>query len=549
LADLQTRVARALAQAEGPDRSVDWEGVFARALQAGFIPGGRINAQAGALGHGMLINCFVQPAQIAGETTPVSRAIELALATLALGGGVGYDFSPLSTQPGQPSGPLEAMRALDRACEKLFENQCRRCAQMAVLRCDHPEVLDFIRAKHQGGLKNFNTSVAITDAFMQAVCSDAPQARAIWAEITHAAFHHGEPGVLFIDRLNQENTLGWCETLCATNPCGEQPLPEFGACDLGSINLTRFVEAPFTARARFNFAAFSTLIPVAVRMLDNVLDLTRWPLPQHAQESLAKRRIGLGFTGLADTLIMLGLHYGSPAARRLVAKICKRLRDTAFMASVRLARERGPFPAFEAGPYLAEQGFAARLPAGLRQAIRRHGIRNGHLLAIAPAGSISLAFADNVANGIEPVFAWRQARVVRMAGGGTHTFEAENFAWRLYRHLGGNPSTLPSAFVTAPELDGAAHLEMVAAAAPFIDAGISKTVNLPPEARCESADTLFKMAWRLGLKGVTCFPARAALGAPLSAIKVGTASRGVGAFPSDTLGAAKPEYPFIRRPL
>ena len=401
---------------------------------------------------------------------------------------------------------------------------------MAVLRCDHPEILDFIHAKDHGGLANFNMSVAVTDAFMRAQLADerialttpgrdallaTTPAQAIWREIIKSAHDCGEPGVLFVDSINRDNNLGWCEQIGATNPCGEQPLPEFGACVLGSLNLTRFVLAPFSAEARFDWAGFARVAGVAVRMLDNVLSLTPWPLPQHETEALAKRRIGLGITGLADALLMLGLEYGSTVACSWTRRVARVLRNRAYLASVNLARERGAFELLKVDEYLAPGRFASRLPIGVRRAIRTWGIRNSHLLAIAPTGSISLAFADNVANGIEPVFAWRHVRRMRMRDGSSADFDAENFAWRLYRHMGGDENHLPPWFVTAETLPLHAHLNMLAAVAPFVDAGISKTVNLHAGTGVDEVEKLFVDAWRLGLKGLTCFPQRSALGAVL----------------------------------
>ena len=530
--DVLRRVADALAKAEQTDQQDGWADAFFAAQVAGFIPGGRINANAGLGGRATLINCFVQPCSLGGDG--VDAAIGHALTTLALGGGVGYDFSSIapSSTSGAP-GPVETIRRFDRACGRLAESQCRRCAQMAVLRCDHPDILDFIHAKDQGGLGNFNMSVAVTDAFMRSVLADerialtmpgrdwasasaTASARAIWREMIHSAHRYGEPGMLFVDAINRDNNLGWCEQIGATNPCGEQPLPDFGACVLGSMNLTRFVLAPFSARARFDWAGFGRVVGVAVRMLDNVLSLTRWPLPQHKTEARAKRRIGLGMTGLADALLMMGLEYGSEIACSWTRSVARVLRNRAYLASVKLARERGAFELLKVDEYLAPGRFASRLPIGLQRAIRRWGIRNSHLLAIAPTGSISLAFADNGANGIEPVFAWCHVRRVRMRDGSSADFDVENFAWRLYRHLGGDVGRLPPWFVTAGTLPIHAHLKMLAAVAPFVDAGISKTVNLPPDTRVDEVEKLFVDAWRLGLKGLTCFPQGSALGAVLS---------------------------------
>lgn len=525
--DVQWRVADALGQCESEARRDYWVEAFFRAQAAGFIAGGRINAHAGIKDSATLVNCFVQPCTT--QAGGVNEALGMALATLAAGGGVGYDFSAIGgSGPDGESGPVAAIRRFDLACGKLASDHHRRCAQMAVLRCDHPDILAFIAAKARGGLTNFNTSVALTDAFMEAVVSGGQvaigghagqtlAAREIWRELVAAACARGEPGVLFVNTINRDNNLGGCETIAATNPCGEQPLPEFGACVLGSVNLARFVKDAFRASAWFDWGGFAEVVAVATRMLDNVLDLTHWPLSQQRDEAMTKRRIGLGITGLADALLMLGLDYGEPRGRQMARQVVRVMRNRAYLASVKLAMERGAFAALDVRQYLAPKRFASRLPSRLQQLIRRVGIRNSHLLAIAPTGSISLAFADNVSNGIEPVFAWQQQRRMRLGNNGVAQFDAENFAWRLYRHMGGDVTRLPASFVTAATLPLRAHLDMLAALAPLVDAGISKTVNLPPGTGEEEVEALFIGAWRAGVKGLTCFPARSPLGAVLKA--------------------------------
>ncbi|MEY3201681.1 MAG: hypothetical protein RIR70_1231 [Pseudomonadota bacterium] len=504
--DVARRVARFLAGVEDAPSRGGWEAVFFAAQMAGFIPGGRINANAGVGKAPMLVNCFVQPA------APPERGLALACRTLGMGGGVGYDFSGMVA-------PVAAIGQFNAACAGLKTIGCRRCAQMAVLRCDHPEILDFIHAKDAGGLTNFNLSVAITDDFMQAVMAghgtgSSPCPATIWREIVASALKHGEPGVLFIDTINRDNNLFACEKIAATNPCGEQPLPDFGACVLGALNLTRFVRAPFSSEACFDWRALGKLVAVAVRMLDNTLSATAWPLMEHQREALAKRRIGLGITGLADALIMLGLRYGTPEAQAFAARLGRLMRNRAYLASVRLAIERRAYPVFCAEDVLAPGRFAHRLPLALRRLIRAHGLRNSHLLSIAPTGSISIAFADNVSAGIEPVFAARQVRRVRLKHGGVVAFPAENFAWRLWRHLGGEGAAPPD-FVSTEGLPLMAHLEMMAAIAPFIDAGISKTANLPAGTTPDEVDALLKAAWQRGVKGMTCFPWQSAGGTVL----------------------------------
>lgn len=538
---LTRRVARALAQAEDPAQRDFWAGEFLAAQAAGFIPAGRILANAGWPGPATLINCFVQPASVGSGDAGITEAIALARTTLQMGGGVGYDFSPLPPRDSGEgaAGVVAAIRRFDRACDTWARPDGRRCAQMAVLRITHPDVLDFIHAKDAGGLANFNLSLAIDDGFMRALEAGAeidllhpsppagaaarrdgqhlyqrlPAAR-IWQAFTNRAAM-GEPGALFIDSINRDNNLHYCETIRATNPCGEQPLPVFGGCDLGSMNLARFVTTPFSPGARFDFAGLGRSVRVAVRMLDNVLDLTRWPLAAQAAEAQSKRRVGLGVTGLADALLMLGLGYHTPSGRTMAERIIRSLRDQAYLASVRLAIERGAFPLLDRQAYLGGEGFATRLPPRIRQLIAAHGLRNSHLLAIAPAGSISAALGGNVANGIEPVFDWRYTRRRRCAGGEMRDYVVENFSWRRFIDQGGDPHALPAHFVTAQEMSAADQLAMVAALAPFIDAGISKTVNLPPDVKPGVVDALYREAWRAGLKGLTSFSPGSAFGAVL----------------------------------
>lgn len=542
---VRRRVARALASRERDP--AHWEQVFLALQRTGFIPGGRINAAAGTRLRTTLVNCFVQPLgdSIAGRDAGlpgIYPALQEAAETLRRGGGVGLDFTPLRPKgalvhstDSLASGPVSFMRLFDRSGEILESAGARRGAQMAVLRVDHPDIERFIQAKEcPGELTNFNLSVALTDAFLEAattggsielihVAEPGPAQKAagarqrvdgLWVygrrgardllELIGARAHAcGDPGVLFIDRINRENNLSYLETIAATNPCGEQPLPPYGCCCLGSFDLTRFVLDPFGQAARFDFDALRHLVPAAVRLLDNVLDLTRWPVAEQGEEALAKRRLGLGFTGLGDALILLGIPYDSDPARAMAAAIARSLRDAAYAASVDLARERGPFPAFEPGPYTAGP-FIRRLPEGLQVAIRTHGIRNSHLLSVAPTGTISLAFADNTSNGIEPAFAWSYRRRVRV-GEGIQDYRVLDPAYRAFRSRFGPARPLPGAFVSALQVNPAGHLGMVAAVAPYVDAGISKTLNLAPDSPLEGLTDLCVQAWHLGLKGLAIF--------------------------------------------
>ncbi|MCX8049538.1 MAG: adenosylcobalamin-dependent ribonucleoside-diphosphate reductase [Methylohalobius sp.] len=544
--DTWRRVAQAVASAEA-DPAI-WSERFYRLLEDfQFLPGGRILAGAGTGKQVTLFNCFAMGV-IEDSLDGIFQALKEGALTMQQGGGVGYDFSTLrprgsraKTVGGIASGPVSFMHIWDVTCATLLSTGARRGAMMATLRCDHPDIEEFIDAKRDPqALRNFNLSVEVTEAFLDAVrvgadwplvfpkeklanrvgegevLRDWPgyehpvpcrvlkvvPARQLWHKIMRATYDVAEPGVLFIDRINRLNNLYYCERLYTTNPCSELPLPPYGACDLGSFNLTAFVREPFSPSACFDFAALTELVPLAVRFLDDVIEISRFPLPAQRQEAHAARRIGLGITGLADALIMLGLHYASEEARAFASQVMQSLCQGAYKASIDLAREKGVFPKFDREKYLAGP-FVASLPEDIRKAISAHGLRNSHLLAIAPTGSISL-LAGNVSSGLEPAFAWRYQRRLQLPDGSWALREVEDAAFRLWqRQRPGQP--LPPAFVTATELDPEAHLTMQAALQVHVDNAISKTVQVPEDYLFAQFENVYWRAYELGLKGCTTY--------------------------------------------
>jgi ribonucleoside-diphosphate reductase alpha chain len=533
--DTWVRVAKAAASAEPEAARGAWEQRFLDALaDFAFIPAGRILAGAGTGRDVTLFNCFVM-GKIGDDMGSIFEQVREAALTLQRGGGIGHDFSTLRPKGAHvrgvgadASGPVSFMNVWDSMCKTIMSAGARRGAMMGTLRCDHPDIEAFIEAKADPArLRNFNLSVLATDAFMEAVEAGASWplvfggevfrsvgARGLWHKIMRSAYDYAEPGVIFIDRVNALNNLSYCEEIGSTNPCGEQPLPPYGACLLGSINLAALVEEPFTGAARLSEPRLEELTRVAVRLLDNIVDVSRYPLPQQEREAKAKRRIGLGVTGLADALILCGVHYGSEEGRALAASWMAQTARAAYAASADLAEEKGAFPLFDAASFL-QRPFPASLPDGLREAIRRKGLRNGLLTSIAPTGTVSL-LAGNVSSGIEPVFDFEYRRRLLAPDGSERHETVRDYAVRLFRESHGE-DPLPPAFVSAQTLTPRQHLLMQAALQRHVDASISKTVNCPESIAFEDFEMLYIDAYRLGLKGCTAYRPNTITGAVLTA--------------------------------
>ena len=549
--DIQTswsRVSVALASAEAHDRDA-WRSRFESALaHYRFFPGGRILAGAGSPRRTTLFNCFVMGA-LPDAIDGIFSGLAEAMLTMQAGGGIGCDFSTLRPAGANAwaagrvaSGPVSFMQVWDQACAILMSTSQRRGAMMATLRCDHPDIERFIDAKKDpAALRHFNLSVLVSDAFMRAVEHDAPwqlafplgehpappgalicqrrwsgspdlqncvvtktiSARALWQRIQKAAFETGDPGVLFIDPIEGDNNLFYTETISATNPCGEVPLPAHGACNLGSLNLTQFVTDPFGAHPKLDLPALAGTAAMATRMLDNVYEISSFPLKSQKKVALASRRIGLGITGLADALAMLGVHYASQAAREIAETLMRTICHSAYRTSIDLVKERGMFP--ECRPQkLVEGGFIRSLPAEIVDLIRHHGMHNSHLTAIAPAGSISL-LANNVSSGMEPIFALHGHRQVQTTDGKILHIPLRDYAWRLFRERFGEQARLPDYFVEAVDIDPVDQLKMQAALQTHVDQAIAKTIQLPASATWESCQDLYLQAYQFGLKGCSMF--------------------------------------------
>jgi len=532
--DSWRRIATALAEPEKDAAS--WADRFYEALaDFHFLPAGRILAGAGTQREVTLFNCFVM-GTIPDDMGGIFEHLREAALTMQQGGGIGYDFSTLRPK-GAPvhgvgadaSGPLSFMDVWDAMCRTIMSAGSRRGAMMATMRCDHPDIEAFIEAKQEAGrLCMFNLSVLVTDAFMEAlqadesweltfdgVCHKSLPARELWDKIMRATYAYAEPGVIFVDRINQRNNLSYCENITATNPCGEQPLPPYGACLLGSINLARLVRDPFSEHARIDETELSQIVTTAVRMLDNVIDVSKFPLPQQRHEALSKRRIGLGVTGLADALILCEARYGAKRSIELTESWMRTIQRAAYFASAELAEEKGAFPLYDAESYLAGET-VCKLDADVRDAIRKKGIRNALLTSIAPTGTISL-FADNVSSGLEPVFSYTYKRNILMPDGSRREEEVSDYAYRLYRRMRGESAPLPDYFVSTQHLTPREHLCMQVAVQAYVDSSISKTINCPESLSFEDFKNVYRDAYEMGCKGCTTYRPNAVTGAVLIA--------------------------------
>lgn len=519
--DTWLRVAKACAEAENEPE--EWAPKFYNALQDfKFIPAGRILSGAGTSRSVTLFNCYVM-GTIPDSMDGIFTMLREAALTLQQGGGIGYDFSTIRPRgslvkgvDSDASGPLSFMDVWDIMCKTIMSAGSRRGAMMATMRCDHPDVLDFISAKSDPlRLRNFNVSVLCTDDFMKCVKEkgvwelkfddkvyDKIRAEELWDKILQNTYTQAEPGVIFIDRINDLNNLWYKERISATNPCGEQPLPPYGACLLGSINLTKFILDPFGSNCRINYAELHDTVTIAVRMLDNVIDISKFPLKQQEVEAKNKRRIGLGVTGLADALTMLKVKYNTEKATRLTSYMLSTIMETAYLTSMHLAKEKGSFPVCR-NEHLLESKFIKNLRSELREEIRKHGLRNSHLLSIAPTGTISL-LAGNVSSGIEPIFAASYERNVTQKDGTRIPQKVEDYAVSKFRELFPGEN-IPDYFLQASDLTPRDHVIMQATAQKFVDSAISKTVNVPANISFDEFKQVYYLAYEKGCKGCTTY--------------------------------------------
>jgi ribonucleoside-diphosphate reductase alpha chain len=478
-------------------------------LNQRFMSAGRVQAAMGSPRDVTAYNCFVSGSIEDSMQSIMARATESA-ETMRRGGGIGFDFSGIRPSgdrivslDSSASGPVSFMGIFDAVCQTIMSAGHRRGAMMAVLRVDHPDIEEFIRSKrNENSLTNFNISVGITDEFMECVRDEkvftltfdgqpyrTVNASALWDEIMRNNWDWAEPGVIFLDRINNENNLHYCETIEATNPCGEQPLPSYGACLLGSFNLVKYIQ---NLKLRFDFDQFKEDIPHVVRAMDNVIDRTSYPLGEQEVEAKSKRRMGLGVTGLANCLTLCGYSYGSPESLRLTRKILRTLMCEAYSASADLSVEKGSFPLYSSEEYLSG-GFISRLPDDLKNKIKQQGIRNSHLTSIAPTGTISFT-ADNISSGIEPVFQYELDRTVQTENG-PQIVRLRDFVFDTFGIKG----------ETTDDLSVDDHLNMQIAVQPYIDSAVSKTINVGSQVSFVEFKEVYMKAWKGKLKGVTTF--------------------------------------------
>lgn len=531
--DTWRRIAKALSEVETEPKK--WETIFYNALtDFKFLPAGRITAGSGTKRNVTLFNCFVMGV-IPDSMSGIFDMLKEAALTMQQGGGIGYDFSTIRPKgslvkgiAADASGPVSFMDVWDSMCRTIMSAGSRRGAMMATMRCDHPDIEEFIAAKSDSQkLRMFNLSVLVTDAFMEAVKKGEDwkliynnkvysviKAADLWDQIMRATYNFAEPGVIFIDRINETNNLSYCETITATNPCGEQPLPPYGACLLGSINLAKLVEHPFDKNAYLDVSQLEDLVFTAVRMMDNVIEVSQFPLEAQKLEAKNKRRIGLGVTGLADALLMVGLRYGSDEAVKKTEKWMKTIARSAYNASINLAEEKGVFPLFDPEKFIVS-GNMIQMDEDVKKAVNKFGIRNALLTSIAPTGTISL-YAGNVSSGIEPVFAYSYTRKVLQNDGSHVEEEVVDYAVKLWRDKFGN-APLPDFFVSAQNLTPADHVKMQAAAQKWVDSSISKTINCPEDISFDDFKEVYIQAYDTGCKGCTTYRPNEVTGSVLSA--------------------------------
>lgn len=559
---VNARVAAGLAQAEKKALRKEYQRSFFDIQESGcFIPAGRIKSACGTDVSATLNNCYVQSISDSlyddenGEPS-IYTALKDAALTIKDGGGVGYSFSEIRPKgaligPTQSvaSGPLSYMRLFDVSCGEIKSAGNRRGAQMATLEISHPDIEEFIKSKNDGtSLTNFNISVGMKDDFMEAlkngdetyelvhkrrpgeeiIKAGARQRqdglwiyktvnpKELWDQLMQSTYDWAEPGIMFLDRMNEENPLSYLEKISTTNPCGEQPLPPSGTCCLGSMNLVHYVQGAFSESAVFDFDRFADDVAIAVRMLDNTLTVTKYPHEAQRLESESKRRIGLGITGLGSTLAMLQLKYSSAQGRAFAKRVATTLTNSSYLSSIELAKEKGGFPLFDKGKYLASP-FIKRLPKSIQAAIAKHGIRNALLTSIAPTGTISLTFGNNVSSGLEPIFAISYLRNVIQPDGSSKPDRVSDYAYRVYCELHGETAIedLPDYFETAETISTKGHLDMCAVFSPYIDSAISKTINVDENCLFDDFKNCYLDAYSLGLKGVTTYRSGCKRGAVL----------------------------------